>query len=179
MSLTTREWWTALHGMFLGAAFLLAFTGAAASLWTLRSEWKTPAGKDATARVLIASCWAMALLAWMTVVVGTFVIYPWYRATPPAGTKAAMLSQYPKSLLIAQPGTARWHQFGMEWKEHVGWLAPFFATGVAVVATRFRKTLADEKYLRQTMLVLLTAAFIAASVAGLFGAFINKMAPVR
>jgi hypothetical protein len=67
----------------------------------------------------------------------------------------------------------------MEWKEHVGWLAPFLATAVAVVATRYRRTLANEATLRQTMLILLAAAFFCASVAGLFGAFINKVAPVR
>jgi hypothetical protein len=179
MTLTTREWWTALHGMFLGAVFLLVFSGCAASLWSLRSEWTTPPGRAGAARILVGSSWAMAILAWLTVSIGTFVIYPWYRAAPPSGTHSAMLAGYPKALLISQKKTAGWHQFGMEWKEHVGWLAPIFATGVALVATRYRKTLANEKHLRQTMLVLITAAFFAAAVAGLFGAFINKMAPVR
>jgi hypothetical protein len=67
----------------------------------------------------------------------------------------------------------------MEWKEHVGWLAPIFATAVAVVATLHRKSLANEAKLRQAMLALLTASFFCAAAAGLFGALINKMAPVR
>lgn len=27
--------------------------------------------------------------------------------------------------------TTRWHDFGMEWKEHVGWLVPLLLTAVA------------------------------------------------
>jgi len=28
----------------------------------------------------------MSVLAWLTVLTGTYIIYPWYRATPPKGT---------------------------------------------------------------------------------------------
>jgi len=177
MAMSSRELWTALHGMVLGAAFLLCFTGSAAGLWMQRAEWATAQGREKGMRLLLSGAWAMALLAWLTVSVGTFVIYPWYRAPRPAG--ATELAVYPKALLISDPRTADWHEFGMEWKEHIGWLAPIFATGVAVAATVCRRTLADEKRLRQTMLAVLSMAFFCAGVAGLFGALINKMAPVR
>ena len=179
MTLTTRELWTSLHGMILGAGFLLAFTGSFASLWGLRSEWVTPAGMAARSRCLIAGTWGMAILAWLTVGVGTFVIYPWYRAAPPRDSAPSALVAYPKALLMSKPQTADWHEFGMEWKEHIGWLAPIFATAVAVVATGYRRTLASDARIRQTMLILLTVAFFCAGVAGWFGAFINKVAPVR
>jgi hypothetical protein len=179
MTLTTREFWTALHGMLLGAAFLLAFTGCAVSLWSLRSHWMTAAGRAGAVRCLLIGSWSMALLAWMTVSVGTFVVYPWYRAKPPAGTATSSLIHYPRSLLMSTPKTEDWHEVGMEWKEHIGWLAPFLATAVAIVATRNRRTLADQATVRHAMLLLLGAAFFCASVAGIFGAFINKMAPVR
>jgi hypothetical protein len=179
MTLTTREFWTAFHGMILGAAFLLAFTGSAVSLWNLRSEWTTTEGRDGTTRTLLIGAWTMAVLAWLTVSLGTFVIYPWYRAAPPKGTPSAMLDSYPKALLISKPQTTGWHEFGMEWKEHVGWIAPFFATAVAVAATMCRRQLASETRLRQAMLVLLSVSFFCAAVAGFFGAFIDKMAPVR
>jgi hypothetical protein len=29
------------------------------------------------------------------------------------------------------PSTADWHTFGMEWKEHVAWIAPILATVAA------------------------------------------------
>ncbi len=179
MTLTSRELWTALHGMVLGALFLLAFTGSAVSLRNLRSEWTTAAGRTGAIRTLLIGCWSMAILAWLTVAIGTFVIYPWYRAAPPKGATPSVLAAYPKAVLISKPQTAGWHAFGMEWKEHVGWLAPILATAVAVVATACRKTLAEERVIRQAMLVLLSIAFFSAAVAGLFGALINKMAPVR
>jgi hypothetical protein len=182
MTLTFRELWTALHGMFLGAGFLLAFTGSAASLWCMRSEWTTPAGRVAGGRCLLAGAWTMALLAWLTVSLGTFVIYPWYRAVPLSGitlSTPSSLAEYPKALLISNPQTADWHEFAMEWKEHIGWLAPILATAVAVVATRYRSTLAGQAQIRRAMLMMLSASFFCAAVAGLFGALINKMAPVR
>jgi hypothetical protein len=179
MHLTSREFWTAFHGMLLGAAFLLGFTGSAVSLWGFDSKWITPAGMARKTQFLLAGSWSMAILAWLTVLLGTFVVYPWYRAAPPKGLGPGMLAGYPKALLVSKPETQDWHEFGMEWKEHVGWIAPILATAVALVATGYRRTLASEKVIRETMLVLLIIAFFAASVAGLFGALINKMAPVR
>lgn len=179
MGLTARELWTAFHGMALGAGYLLAFSGAFVSLWGMRSGWITPAGAAASGRRLMLGAWAMALLAWATILVGTLVIYPMYRAKPPAGTTGTSLAAYPKFKLTSQPQTKEWHEFGMEWKEHVGWLVPILATAVAVVATRYRKTLADEPRLRQVLLVFLCVSFFCACVAGLFGALINKVAPLR
>ncbi len=179
MTLTFRELWTGLHGMVLGAGFLLAFSGSAVGIWALRGEWMTAAGREAGGRCLAVGLWGMAGLVWGAVLVGTFVIYPWYRAAPPKGLAVAGLVSYPKAMLISRPETAGWHEFGMEWKEHIGWLAPILATAVAVVATGYRRRLASETYIRRTMLVLLSAAFFCGGVAGLLGALINKMAPVR
>lgn len=179
MQLTHRELWTAFHGMALGAGFLLAFSGAFVSLWSMRSAWVSPAGAEANARRLVAGTCAMALLAWLTILVGTLVIYPMYRAKPPAGTSASGLGAYPKFQLTSQPQTKEWHEFGMEWKEHVGWLVPILATAVAVVATRYRKTLVDEPQVRNVLLALLCVSFFCACVAGLLGALINKVAPLR
>ena len=178
-SMSPREFVTALHGLVLGAAFLLAFTGTCTALLGLRAEWTTPAGRVAGGRRLLAGATAMSVLAWATVLVGTLAVYPWYRAAPPPGTTAAHLAAYPKATLVASPHTARWHTLGMEWKEHVGWLAPFYATAVAAVAFRYRRTLARHDAVRRGLLVLLSAAFFAAGIAGLLGALINKLAPIH
>ncbi len=80
----------------------------------------------------------MAIVAWLAVVTGTFIADPWYRATPPAGVDVndrAVLGDYPRYLLLAQDKSAGWHNFGMEWKEHVAWLAPFLATASRSPAT--------------------------------------------
>ncbi|MGA2231770.1 MAG: hypothetical protein ABSH22_12800 [Tepidisphaeraceae bacterium] len=179
MDMSSRELWTALHGMVLGAAFLLAFSGGLVGLLGLRAQWITPEGARRAAGRLIAWTWTMALLAWFTVLVGTYIVYPWYRAKPPPGTSSAALAGYPKYLLVSSPRTADWHEFGMEWKEHVAWLAPILATAVAFVVTRYREQVAADNQVRRALIMLYSLAFFAASVAGLFGALINKAAPTR
>jgi hypothetical protein len=54
---------------------------------------------------------------WLTVIVGTYVIFPPYRATPPPG--ATDLSEFPRALVLASPSTAWLHAFAMESKEHM------------------------------------------------------------
>ena len=177
MSLTAREFWTVVHGMILGSFFLLAFAGGLAGLWSLRPEWVTAAGIQERTRRLVGGTWVMAVVAWLTVATGTFFVYPWYRAKPPTGTTD--LTGYPRYLLLAKPETAEWHKFGMEWKEHVAWLAPILATAVAYVVVTYGPRLAHDKKIRQALIVLFVLAFVAAGAAGMFGAFINKVAATR
>jgi len=177
MSLTDRELWTAIHGMVLGAAFLLAFTGGLAGLYGLRHDWLTHGGLLADLRRLVAGTWIMAILAWLTVIVGTWIVYPWYRAEPPVGEEVD-LAHYPRSFLLENPDLAAWHNLGMEWKEHVAWMSPILATAVAYVVLRYGLRLSETPEVRRAMIVLFTLAFIAAGIAGLFGAFITKAAPL-
>jgi hypothetical protein len=177
MEISAREAWTVLHGMLFGAAFLLAFAGGLAGLYSLRPEWVTVAGLQERMTRMKIGLWAMAAIAWATVISGTFVVYPWYRARPPEGT--ADLSDFPRYLLLADESTAEWHRFGMEWKEHVGWLAPFAATVVAFAVSYYGPALARKTGERRALLIFFVVAFAAAAVAGIFGAFINKIAPVR
>jgi hypothetical protein len=177
MHLTHKEIWTALHGMIFGAGFLLAFAGVFAAVWGMRGDWLSAKGVDRRQRGVVAGAWFLAIMAWLAVIVGTYVIYPWYRAKPP--TTETALTDYPKYQLLASPDTADWHNFGMEWKEHIAWLTPMLATAVAVIITRYRKQILNETALRRVLLVMLMVAFFAAAVAGGLGALINKMAPTR
>jgi hypothetical protein len=176
MSLTVREFWTLMHGMGLGVIFLLAFAGGLAGLWSLRSEWVTVAGMQERMRRLRAGTWIMAIVAWLTVLTGTYIAYPWYRAMPQAG---ADLVHFPRSYLLANPHLAAWHTFGMEWKEHVTWLAPMLATSVAYVVVRYSTRLASQEQIRLALMVLFTLAFLTAGVGGLFGALITKVTPIH
>lgn len=176
MKLSGRELWTVVHGMILGAVFLLAFAGGVAGLWSLRPAWVTPDGARERVRRMLVGSWTMAIVCWLTVISGTFVVYPWYRAKPPEG---APVEGYPRSFLLASTDTASWHTLGMEWKEHVAWVSPFLATAVAFVIGRYRTRLLADDRLRRALLVLFCFAFASAAVAGLFGAFINKLAPTR
>jgi hypothetical protein len=176
MDLTNRETWALLHGMVLGALFLLAFGGGLAGLWSLREKYLTTEGVHERSPRLLIGTVGMAVIAWLTVIVGTWVVYPWYRATPPAGTTD--LSQFPKAQLVSTPGTADWHNFAMEWKEHIAWFAPFLATAVAFAVAYYGVQLIRRGDIRRAALVFFVLAFAAAGVAGLFGALITKAAPV-
>lgn len=112
----------------------------------------------------------MAVVSWLTVVTGSYIVYPWYRDQ--AATS-------PRSTLLADPDTALWHTFGMEWKEHVAWISPLLATAVAFLVTWHGPQLARNERIRRLAVALFVGSFLAAAVAGLFGAFINKTAPIR
>jgi hypothetical protein len=176
MELTAREIWAVIHGMMWGSLFMLAYAGGLAELINLSSECATEAGIAKRVRRLIAGTWVMAVVAWLTVITGTWIVYPWYRCKPPTG---ADLTPFCRSLLLSKPSTSGWHTFGMEWKEHVAWLAPILATAVAYMVTRYGARLAKDDQVRRALIVLFSVAFFCAAVAGLFGAFINKAAPVH
>ncbi|HEY1685481.1 MAG TPA: hypothetical protein VGG19_12015 [Tepidisphaeraceae bacterium] len=179
MEMTSRELWTALHGMFFGGLFLILFSGLIITLWGLDSESFTQLGIRRRLRVLrVCSC-ALALLAWFTVIAGTYVVYPWYRAKPPQGTTGSALMHYPRSLLLYRPQTADWHELGMEWKEHIAWLTPILATSAAVVLNAHGRRVSRDRQLRRTVLAFYSICFFCAVVAGVFGALINKAAPIR
>jgi len=177
MDLTNREAWTAAHGMIFGALFLLAFAGGIAGLWSLRPEWVTRAGLSERMLRLKVGVTGMALVAWATVITGTYIVYPWYRAKPPKGVTD--LTPYPKALLLGTPGKEDWHNFGMEWKEHVAWLSPMLATAAAFIVLYYGNQLIVDKRLRWAAMILFVAAFAAAGAAGLMGAFITKAAPLQ
>jgi hypothetical protein len=181
MELTDRELFTVLHGLVLGTLFLLAFGGGLAGLWSLRSPLLTSEGvEERTPRLLIGTS-VMAIVAWLTVITGTFIAYPWYRARPPEGVDLkdpGQLADFPRYLLLAQEKTADWHEFGMEWKEHVAWMAPFLATAVAFAVLYYGVQLIRRGDVRNAVIVFFVLAFLAAGAAGLFGAFITKAAPV-
>ena len=175
LTMTSREFWGFIHGMVLGGLFLISFAGGLAGFYNLRSEWMTAQGLKKQMRQLKAGTWIMALVAWLTVFTGTYIVYPWYRATPPEG---ANLLMYPRSFLKASETLAAWHTFGMEWKEHVAWFAPILATAVAFIVWRYGDQLAEDSQLRKIVVTLFVIAFLAAGVAGLMGALITKAAPI-
>jgi len=182
MNLTDRELWAVIHGLVLGTLFLLAFGGGLAGLWSLRSRLVTEEGVVERTPRLVLGTSLMALVAWLTVITGTWIVYPWYRATPPADVdqkvQGAALEAYPRFWLLASDATKDWHNFGMEWKEHVAWIAPLLATAVAFAVAYYGATLIRRGDIRRGVMIFFTLAFVAAGVAGLFGAFITKAAPV-
>jgi hypothetical protein len=156
---------------------MLAFAGAVAEFYRMSAPEAAVLPSETGQRLLRWYLIAMVVLAWASVISGTYMVYPWYRAVPPAGTTD--LANYPKFLLISSPTTSKWHSLGMEWKEHVGWLAPIAVTMVAYVTAKYGRSLTRPRHLRTAVLGFTVAAFVATGVAAAFGAFLNKYAPVR
>ena len=177
MEISLRDLLTVLHGMGFGALFMLAFSGALAEIYRM-SVPEAPLQPSAREQSLLKLyLWAMVILAWAAVLSGAYIVYPWYRAVPPAGTTD--LSAFPKFLLTSSPTTSSWHSLGMEWKEHVAWLAPIAMTMVAYIFLKYGQQISKHRELRTAVLSFVMVAFIATGVAGAFGAFLNKYAPVR
>jgi len=177
MEFTARGLWTLIHGMGFGALYLLACSGALVELTRhYRRDAHAPIsrGDDIFLTVYLV---AMAALAWATVLTGTYIIYPWYRAVAPLGT--ASLAAFPQLLLKSNAATAAWHSIGMEWKEHVGWLAPIATTMAAAIQIRYGRQLKNHPQLRAAVVSFVLAAFFAAGIAGFFGAMLDKHAPVE
>ncbi len=176
MEFTTRGLWTMLHGMGFGVLYLLAFSGALIELYRAKSG--DIFGEDSHNSVFLRNYLAaMAVLAWLAVLSGAYIVYPWYRAAAPAGT--ANLAAFPQLLLKSSPSTALWHSLGMEWKEYVAWIAPISSTMAAAIAWRYGSDLRSFPPLRAAVFNFVVISFLAAALAGFTGAMLNKHAPVE
>src|SRR5688500_5710551 len=98
MDLTARECWLLLH-LGVSVVYLHAFS-------TGLAEVRLGVQRNR----LLAGTAIMALVAWLTVISGTWFVYPWYRAEPPS--ESAQLQDYPQYYLEEHHNLAYWHEFG-------------------------------------------------------------------
>jgi hypothetical protein len=177
MVITEHSLWTMIHGMGFGALYLLACSGAIVELWR---RYAPAAEAQVTVRdevFLSIYLVVMAVLAWLAVLSGAYIVYPWYRAVPPAGL--TNLSAFPRYLLLSKPSTSGWHNIGMEWKEYIAFFAPISMTMAAAVFIKYGHNLKRHPELRNAVLGFTLLSFLAAGIAGFFGAMLNKNAPVE
>lgn len=166
-----------VHGVVLGGTALMACAAALFAMSVLHSAGESWAGSDRQARALGRLSVFLAAVLWLAVIAGTYVVFPPYRATPPAGL--ADLSAYPRSLLLSNPETEWLHAFAMESKEHMPWIAAMLATTVAFLCTRCRGLLLADPSLRRMALALLSVCFGLTAFAGLMGILVDKAAPLQ
>jgi hypothetical protein len=171
-----RSIWTMIHGVALGGAALVGLGASLFSLWAMRTSDVATVDADGLSRRLAWLTTLTAVSLWLTVLVGTYVNFPPYRAAPPAGVTD--LDRYPRSLLQSTPDTAWLHSFAMEIKEHVPWIAVMLATAVAFVAMRYRAKLLSDARMNRMATALLAICFVLVSAVALLGVFINKVAPL-
>ena len=175
MLCSERSIWTMVHGIGLGGGALL---GLAAALFYLYAARPAPPSSDAEigSRAFATVTVFTAVMLWLTVIVGTYIIFPPYRATPPPGTTD--LSEFPRALILASPSTAWLHAFAMETKEHMPWIASMLTTAVAFIAVRYRRTALSNPAMRRMAFTLLGVSFAVVTFVSLLGVFVNKVAPL-
>jgi hypothetical protein len=176
MLFSDRSVWTMVHGIVFGGGALLALSAVLYHLCVV------PAAADQgdqprQGRALSLLLATIAVLLWMTVIGGTYVVFPFYRATPPEGLTE--LARYPRALVMSDPGT-RWLQtFAMEIKDHMPWIAAMLATAAAYVGVRYRSRLSVDATLRGIVTALSAIGFALVALVALLGVFVNKVAPVE
>jgi hypothetical protein len=167
---------TMVHGIVFGGGALMALFASLFALQLLPVSGEPVALPVQSTRLLQWLLLATAVLLWLTVLGGTYLVFPPYRATPPEGI--VDLNQYPRSLLTSSPQTAWLHSFGMEIKEHVPWIAAILATAVAFIATRHPSALLVNKELKRMVTLMLAITFVLVAFVSVLGVFINKVAPL-
>lgn len=171
-----RSIWTMLHGIGLGGGALIALAVALFSLRAMRLDDDPGIAALRQSRYLALATVSAAAALWLTIIVGTYVSFPPYRATPPEGL--GDLAAYPRALLRSDPGTAWLHSFGMEIKEHVPWIAAMLGTAAAFITARYRGRVVTDAEPRRLTTTLLAICFVLVAGAALLGTFINKVAPL-
>jgi hypothetical protein len=174
MLFSERSIWTMVHGIGLGGGALVGLAAALFYFYAARSSdgAAAPPGSGALASATVLS----AVLLWLTVIVGTYVIFPAYRVIPLAGVTD--LGEFPRALLLASPSTAWLHTFAMETKEHMPWIASMLTTAVAFVAVSYRSRVLQNSSLRSLSMALLAISFALVAFVSLMGVFVNKVAPL-
>lgn len=165
---------TMFHGIALAGGAIMMM---AAALYTLRTTGEASVVSDRQARFFV---WLMAgasILLWLTVLGGTYLVFPSYRAVPPEGVLD--LAEYPKALLQSSTGTDWLHSFAMESKEHVPWIAAMLATAVAFVGKRYGTRVMTDAGLNRLASWMLSIAFALVLYIALLGVFVNKVAPLE
>ncbi len=173
---TVRAILTSVHGICFGCFFLLASFGFLVGMAAASGADFAPA-RASRRRVAVERVYLLVTVAfaWIAVLSGTYVIYPWYRAAPPPHTTD--LRHFSRQLLLSNAATAKWHTIGMEWKEHVAFVAPIVITSVAYVCWRHRDLVMRDRLVRRVVLGLAVTAVVSAGIAASTGAFLNKLAP--
>ncbi|MCC7043980.1 MAG: hypothetical protein IT183_08960 [Acidobacteria bacterium] len=171
-----RSLLTMVHGLVLSGGAMMAMAAALFALQAMALP-EREAVPERHGRGLAWLMVAVSVLLWLSVLSGTYAVFPLYRATPPDGI--ASLAAYPRALLMSNPDTRWLHAFGMEIKEHMPWIAAMLATAVAFVAMRYRATLLADRSLRGLATVITLIAFALVSWVALLGVFVNKIAPLE
>lgn len=177
MLFSDRSIWTMVHGIVLGGGGLLALAAALFAIYLLKPRSADGGSVPDRSGPIAWLTGFTATVLWLATLVGTYVVFPPYRATPPEG--ATDLASFPRAMILADPSTAWLHRFAMETKEHLPFIAAMLATAVAFVAWRYRRRLLGDAPLRRIGSLFLALSFVLVAYISLLGVFVNKVAPLE
>src|SRR5688572_16033189 len=103
MLFSERSIWTMLHGIGFGGGSLLALTAALFAVYLMYPRMGEGGALPDRSRAIAGLTGFTAVMLWLTTLVGTYVVFPAYRVTPPEGTTD--LAAYPRALILADPST--------------------------------------------------------------------------
>lgn len=171
MALGTAGLWASIDGAASGVVLFLAFTASLVEFRYLRPGWATPVGLDRAIRRLQIETWVVAALAWLVVLTGTYLAQPGRPAPPVVAGLAAAAGRYAQERgpLSAASGV------GLDWKEHVAWLAPLLATSVALIVREYRQSLLYHPWVRRFTITLFVLTFAAVAIAGGLGGLFTRV----
>lgn len=165
-----------MHGIVLSGSALMALAAAIFSLRILHTGKASYSVTDTQSGYIVSLTVFMSAMLWLTVIVGTYITFPPYRAVPPEGLTD--LSMYPKAMLQANTTTSWLHSFAMETKEHVPWIASILSTAIAFISIRYKSLMISDDKLNALATWLLVICFILVSYIALLGVLVNKVAPL-
>lgn len=166
---TWRGWWTSLHGVVLGATFLLLLIVTFTSLVQLSSANLTAEGAQVRLRWLKRATLLLLLVGWTAIALGTFVIDGWFNKHTAAS---------PYTILNAS-GWWSWQERVMEWKERISWVSVVLATVGGYLVFYYDRQLVHDRSARSLTLLLFGSGLGAGSIAGVMGLLLAKLVPLR
>ncbi len=168
MHLTYREWWAVVHGMGLGALFLLAFAGGFAEFWSLRSAELSEKGIVTRTRRLEIGTWVMAAARGR-------------RSSPGRGSSTPGTGARRRTARSRSSWRTRTRPIGTS----SGWSGRSTSPGSRRCSPRRLRSPSPTDLAHQASGgpkgpdAFFTASFLIAGVAGALGAFITKATPVH
>src|SRR5690606_24571481 len=117
---SSRSILTMLHGIALSGAALMGLAAALFHMYAVPTSDVQTAPAHANGRSFATLTVFVAVALWLSILVGTYVIFPMYRAMPPDGVVDFI--RYPRAVILADANNAWLHAFAMEVKEHVPWI---------------------------------------------------------
>jgi len=173
MEITSRSLWTSFTA-WASARFTVGLFGALVELYRAIAR-TTCAASERDERFLRVYLVCMAALAWLAVLTALTSSIPGIARYATGHGNSRCISA---AAADVSPTTSGWHSIGMEWKEHVAWIAPISITMAAAVALQYGRDLKNHPQLRAAS-SRSCGPRSSRGRGGFFGAMINKNAPVE